>query len=124
MKVERARKWVCQMQAHACTHLFGSQHSHSRYVDHSSDAMIDCVPETAHRIRDGGSLLHRIPWQHGTILWKYSESLREEESDATKKGQEKSTEETRIGGTIGQEGERRKSYSAAVIDGIKRNTRI
>ena len=43
----------------------------------------------------------------------------EEESDATKKGQENSTEENRIG----QEGERRKSYSAAVIDGIKRNSR-
>ena len=44
----------------------------------------------------------------------------EEESGATKKGQEDSTEENRIG----QEGERRKSYSAAVIDGTKRNSRI
>ena len=48
----------------------------------------------------------------------------EEESGATKKGQEDSTEENRIGGWIGQEGERRKSYSAAVIDGTKRNSRI
>ena len=40
------------------------------------------------------------------------------------KGQENSTEENRIGGRIGQEGERMKSYSAAVIDGIKRNTTI
>ena len=48
-------------------------------------------------------------------------TLEEEESDATKKGQENSTEETRIEGRIG---ERRKSYSVAVIDGIKRNTRI
>ena len=48
----------------------------------------------------------------------------EEESDATKKGQENSTEENRIAGRIGQEGEQRKSYSAAVIDGIKRNSRI
>ena len=48
----------------------------------------------------------------------------EEESDATKKGQENSTEENQIGGWIGQEGERRKSYSAAVIDGIERNSRI
>ena len=48
----------------------------------------------------------------------------EEESDATKKGQENSTEENQIGGWIGQEGERRKSYSAAVIDDIKRNCRI
>ena len=48
----------------------------------------------------------------------------EEESDATKKGQENSTEENQIGGWIGQEGEQRKSYSAALIDGIKRNSRI
>ena len=51
-------------------------------------------------------------------------TVEEEESDATKKGQENGTEETRIGGWIGQEGERRKSYSAAVIDGIKRQSRI
>ncbi len=44
----------------------------------------------------------------------------EEESSATKKGQESSTEENQIGGWVGQEGERRKSYSAAVIDGIKK----
>ena len=46
----------------------------------------------------------------------------EKESDATKKGQDNSTgkEENRIG----QEGERRKSYSAEVVDGIKRNTTI
>ena len=48
----------------------------------------------------------------------------EEESDATKKGQENITEENQIGGWVGHEGERRKSYSAAVIDGIKRNSRI
>ena len=48
----------------------------------------------------------------------------EEESDATKKGHENSTEENQIGGWIGQEGERSKSYSATVIDGITRNSRI
>ena len=48
----------------------------------------------------------------------------EEENDATKKGQVNSTEENRIGGRIGQEGERRKSYSAAVIDGKKRKDTI
>ena len=47
-----------------------------------------------------------------------------DESDATKKGQENSTEENRIGGRIGHEGERRKSYSAAAIDGSTRNSRI
>ena len=48
----------------------------------------------------------------------------EEESGATKKGPEDSTEENRIGGWIGQEGEQGNSYSATVIDGIKRNSRI
>ena len=48
----------------------------------------------------------------------------EEEKDATKKGQVNSTEENQIGGRIGQEGERRKSYSAAVIDGKKRKDTI
>ena len=48
----------------------------------------------------------------------------EQERDATKKGQGNSTDDNRIGGRIGKEGERRKSYSAAVIDGIKRNTTI
>ena len=48
----------------------------------------------------------------------------EEESDAVEKGRENSTEENRIGGWIGQEGDRRKSYSTAVIDGIKRKSRI
>ena len=48
----------------------------------------------------------------------------EEENDAAKKEQVNSTEENRIGGRIGQEGERRKSYSAAVIDGKKRKDRI
>ena len=48
----------------------------------------------------------------------------EEETDATKKGQENSTAENRNGGRIGQEGERRKNYSAAVIGGIKKTSTI
>ena len=51
-------------------------------------------------------------------------SVEEEESDATKKRQENSTEENQIGGGIGQEVERRKKYSAAVIDAIKRKSRM
>ena len=54
------------------------------------------------------------------ILDTTAEEQETEESDGAKKGQENSTEENRIG----QEGERRKSDSAAVIDGIKRNTTI
>ena len=62
-----------------------------------------------------------VPVQQEVVLVVILDTTAEEqESDATKKGQENSTEENRIG----QEGERRKSYSAAVIDGIKRNTTI
>ena len=56
----------------------------------------------------------------GFLLVILDTTAEEQESDATKKGQENNTEENRIG----QEEERRKSYSAAVIDGIKRNTTI
>ena len=31
--------------------------------DHASDAMLDCVPESTRHVLDGGSLLHRVPWQ-------------------------------------------------------------
>ena len=37
---------------------FWQHHPHSRYVDHASDGMIYCVPETTHNVLDGGSLLH------------------------------------------------------------------
>ncbi len=53
------------------------------------------------------------------------ETLQEEESDTTRKeGHEKRTDGTKIGGQMGQDGERRMKYSAAVIDGIKRKSRI
>ena len=53
------------------------------------------------------------------------ETRQEEESDTTRKeGPEKGTDGTKIGGEMGQDGERRKTYSAAVIDGIKRNSAI
>ena len=49
----------------------------------------------------------------------------EEDSDTTRKeGQGKGTDGTKIGGEMGQDGERRKTYSAAVIDGFKRNSTI
>ena len=34
--------------------------------DHASDAMLDCVPGSTRHVLDGGSLLHRVPWQLGT----------------------------------------------------------
>ena len=53
------------------------------------------------------------------------ETLQEEDSDTTtKEGQGKGTDGTKIGGEMGQGGERRKTYSAAVIDGFKRNSTI
>ena len=53
------------------------------------------------------------------------ETVQEDGGDKTgKEGQDKSTDGTKIGGEMGRNGERRKTYSAAVIDGIKRNSTI
>ena len=43
---------------------------------------------------------------------------------ARKEGYGKKTDGTKIGGEIRQDGERRKTYSAAVIEGFKRNSAI
>ena len=52
-------------------------------------------------------------------------TLQKEESDTTRKeAHQKRTYGTKIRGEMGQDGERRKKYSAAVIDGIKRNSTI
>ena len=49
----------------------------------------------------------------------------EEESDtAGKEGYGKKTDGSKIGGDMGQDGERRKTYSEAVIEGFKRNSAI
>ena len=49
----------------------------------------------------------------------------EEKSDtARKEGYGKKADGTKNGGQIGQDGERRKTYSAAVIEGFKRNSAI
>ena len=50
------------------------------------------------------------------------ETLHEEES--RKEGHVKRTDGTKIGGEMGQDGERRKTYSAAVIDVFKRTSTI
>ena len=53
------------------------------------------------------------------------ETLQEEDSDTTRKeGQGKGTDGTKIGGKMAQNGGRRKTYSAAVIGGFKRNSTI
>ena len=54
--------------ANSCTTLLDSPHSHSRSVAHASGAIIDSVLESTRRVLEGGSLLHRIPWQPGTRL--------------------------------------------------------
>ena len=46
------------------------------------------------------------------------------EEESRKEGHDKRTDGTKIGGEMGQDGERRKSYSAAVIDGCERTTTI
>ena len=57
-----------------------------------------------------------------TIL---DETLHEEENDKTRtEGHDKRTDGTKIGGEMGQGGERRHTYSAAVIDGFKRTCTI
>ena len=50
------------------------------------------------------------------------ETLHEEES--RKEGHDKRTDATKIGGEMGQDGERRNTYSAAVIDGFKRTSAV
>ena len=52
----------------------------------------------------------------------FDETLHEEES--RKEAHEKRTDGTKIGGEMGLDGERRKTYSAAVIDGCKRTSTI
>ena len=53
------------------------------------------------------------------------ETLQEDDSDTTRKeGQGKGTDGTKIGAEMWQDGNRRKTYSAAVIDGFKRNSTI
>ena len=53
------------------------------------------------------------------------DTVQEEGCDKTRKeGQEKSTDGTKIGEEMRHDGGRRKTYSAAVIDGIKRNSMI
>ena len=54
-----------------------------------------------------------------------NETIQEEDSDTTRnEGQGKRTDGTKSGGDKGQDGERRKTHSAAVIDGFNRNSTI
>ena len=48
----------------------------------------------------------------------------QQEEESRKEGHDKRTDGTKIGGEMGQDGERRNSYSAAVIDGCERTSTI
>ena len=59
------------------------------------------------------------------LMINIDETLPEEDSDTNRKdGQGKGTDGTKIGGEMGQDGERRKTYSASVINGFKRISTI
>ena len=72
---------------------------------------------------DGNGYAGYVPVAYIMIIT--DDTLQEEESDTTRKeGHKKSTDGMKIGREKGQDGVRRKSYSAAVIGGIKRNSTI
>ena len=74
-------------------------------------------------VEDGNGQEGYVPVAY--LMITIDETLQEEESDTIRKeGHEKITDGTKIGREKGQDGVRRKSYSAAVIDGIKRNSTI
>ena len=74
-------------------------------------------------VEDGKGQVGYVPVAYLMII--VDETLQEEESGTTsKEGQEKRTDGTNSGRVMGQDGERRKKYSAAVIDVIKSNWTI
>ena len=74
-------------------------------------------------VEDGKGQVGYVPVASLMII--IYDTLQEEESDTIRKEEhEKKTDGTKIGGEMGQDGERRKTYSAAVIDVIKRNSTI
>ena len=108
------RKEICAGAALMATHAYATGHTHLQGRTRRKRTLeAGRRQKWTSRIRTSG-----IPGVHP------GHDSRGGESDATKKEQENSTGENRTGGGIGQEGERRKSYSATVIDGIKRNSRI
>ena len=71
----------------------------------------------------GNGQVGYVPAAYHMII--VDETHQEEENDTDRRdGHERRTDGTKIGVELGQDGERRKKYSAAVIDGIKRKSRI
>ena len=74
-------------------------------------------------VEDGKGQVGYVPAAYHMII--IYETHQEEENDTNRKGgHEKRADGTKIRGEMGKDGERRKKYSAAVIDGIKRKSRI
>ena len=74
-------------------------------------------------VEDGEGQVGYVP--AGYLMIIIDETRQEEESDTDRKeGHEKRTDGTKTGGEMGQDEQRRKKYAAAVIDGIKRKSRI
>ena len=74
-------------------------------------------------VEDGKGQVGYVPAAYLMII--VDETPQEEENDTNRRdGHERRADGTKIGGEMGQDGERRKKYSAAVIDVIKRKSRI
>ena len=74
-------------------------------------------------VENGKGQVGYVPAAYLMIIM--DETRQEEESDTERKEvHEKRTDGTNIGGEMGQDGQTRKKYSAAVIDGIKIKSRI
>ena len=74
-------------------------------------------------VEDGKGQVGYVPAAYLMII--IDETRQEKENDTNREeGHEKRTDGTKVGGEMGQDGERRKKYPAVVIDGIKRKSRI
>ena len=75
------------------------------------------------QVEDGKGQVEYVPAAYLMII--IYETHQEEENDTNRRdGHERRADGTKIGEEMGQYGERRKKCSAAVIDGIKRKSRI
>ena len=72
---------------------------------------------------DGKGQVGYVPATYLKII-RDATRLEEESDTAGKEGYGKKTDGSKIGGDMGQDGERRKTYSAVVIEGFKRNSAI
>ena len=74
-------------------------------------------------VEDGKGHVGYVPAAYLMII--IDETHQEEENDTNRRdGHERRADGTKSGGVMGQDGERRNKYSAAVIDGFKRKSRI